>query len=124
MNDADRTPSPKRFWRKFGILSAARKASAAGNVPRKCANARSRTNPATLLNRIPLATKAAGRPEACSFLGGVVLGKFCGIGMRRNLYSIQILRQDIVGDVRNPRIPPALLRFVVYLDLAEELHAA
>jgi hypothetical protein len=34
MKEAERTPSPKRFCRKFGILKAALKASAASEVPR------------------------------------------------------------------------------------------
>jgi hypothetical protein len=34
MNEAERTPSPKRFWRKFGIRKAALKASAASEVPK------------------------------------------------------------------------------------------
>jgi hypothetical protein len=34
MNDAERTPSPNRFCRKFGILNAALKASAAADVPK------------------------------------------------------------------------------------------
>jgi hypothetical protein len=34
MKEAESTPSPKRFCRKFGILNAALKASAAAEVPR------------------------------------------------------------------------------------------
>ena len=34
MNDADSTPSPSRFWSRFGIRSAARNAAAAGDSPR------------------------------------------------------------------------------------------
>jgi len=34
MKEAERTPSPKRFWRKLGILNAALKASAAAEVPK------------------------------------------------------------------------------------------
>jgi hypothetical protein len=34
MNDAERTPSPKRFCRKLGIRNAALKASAASEVPK------------------------------------------------------------------------------------------
>src|ERR1700675_3544070 len=96
MNDADRTPSPNRFWRKFGILKAARNASAAGKVPKKCANARSRISPATLLSMIPLATRTAGRADECSFLGSADFGCFFSIVMRPNLYSIRIPQQENV----------------------------
>jgi hypothetical protein len=34
MNEAERTPSPNRFWRKLGSLNAALKASAAADVPK------------------------------------------------------------------------------------------
>ena len=34
MNDADSTPSPSRFWSRFGILSAALKTSAVAPTPR------------------------------------------------------------------------------------------
>ena len=34
MNEADSTPSPKRFWRKLGIRNAALNASAASDVPK------------------------------------------------------------------------------------------
>jgi hypothetical protein len=34
MNEAERTPSPKRFWRKLGIRNAALNASAASEVPK------------------------------------------------------------------------------------------
>jgi hypothetical protein len=34
MNEADRAPSPKRFWRKFGMRNAAANASAASDVAR------------------------------------------------------------------------------------------
>jgi hypothetical protein len=35
MKEAERAPSPKRFWRRFGIRNAAARASAASEVPRK-----------------------------------------------------------------------------------------
>src|SRR3990172_1403487 len=59
MNEALRTPSPKRFCRKLGIRNAAAKASAASLSPRKCASTRWRTRPVTRLNRIPAATSGA-----------------------------------------------------------------
>jgi hypothetical protein len=34
MNEAESTPSPKRFCKKFGILKAALNASAASDVPK------------------------------------------------------------------------------------------
>jgi len=34
MKEAESTPSPKRFWRKLGIFSAALKAPAASELPR------------------------------------------------------------------------------------------
>jgi len=34
MKDAERAPSPKRFWRRLGMRKAAVKASAAAEVPR------------------------------------------------------------------------------------------
>src|SRR5512142_3187663 len=58
MNEAESTPSPNRFWRKFGILSAALKASAAAELPRWWAKTRSRTRPANRLSRMPVATRA------------------------------------------------------------------
>ncbi len=35
MKEAERTPSPKRFWRKFGIRKAALNASADALLPKK-----------------------------------------------------------------------------------------
>src|SRR6266568_4047349 len=69
MNDAERTPSPKRFCKKLGMRSAARKASATSELPKKWANTRSRTSPAILLRKIPAATiEAAARlAEGCGF---------------------------------------------------------
>ena len=34
MKDAESTPSPNRFWRKLGMRNAARKASAASELPK------------------------------------------------------------------------------------------
>src|ERR1700759_3292612 len=59
MNDADSTPSPKRFCRKFGIRIAALNAPAAFELPKKWANAFSRTRPAMRLRRMPDATSMA-----------------------------------------------------------------
>src|SRR5215467_13744001 len=62
MNDAESTPSPKRFCRILGMRNAPRSASAANELPRKCAIARSRTSPAMRLRKIPAATRKACRP--------------------------------------------------------------
>src|SRR5256885_140054 len=62
MNDAESTPSPKRFCRKFGIRSAAENAPAATEFPRKCANTLPRTRPAMRLRRIPVAPRPVMRP--------------------------------------------------------------
>src|SRR3989304_4586628 len=59
MNEALRTPSPKRFCRKLGIRNAAARARAAPPSPRKCPSPRWRTRPVTRLNRIPAATSGA-----------------------------------------------------------------
>src|SRR4051812_46092084 len=62
MNDAESTPSPKRFCRKLGMRSAARNASPTSEFPKKWAVTRSRTRPAILLRKMPAATMtAAGR---------------------------------------------------------------
>jgi hypothetical protein len=63
MKEAERTPSPKRFWRMLGIRSAARNASAASVLPRKWARERSLIKPAIRLSMIPAATRNAGRPD-------------------------------------------------------------
>jgi hypothetical protein len=59
MNDAESTPSPNRFWRKFGIRKAALNASAALERPRAWDSTRWRTRPATRLSRMPDATRVA-----------------------------------------------------------------
>jgi len=56
INEAERTPSPKRFCKKLGILKAALNASAASELPKKCAKTLSRISPAILLRKIPVAT--------------------------------------------------------------------
>ena len=58
-NDADNAPSPNRFCIRFGILSAARRASAAIDVPSTCAITASRANPSTRLISVPAATRTA-----------------------------------------------------------------
>src|SRR5512140_887495 len=62
MKDADKAPSPKRFWRKFGMRNAALNASASVPRPKKCAKTRCRTRPVRRVSRMPTATKNADRP--------------------------------------------------------------
>src|SRR5690349_18267212 len=62
MNDAESTPSPNRFCNMFGMRSAALNTPAASELPRKCANAFSRTSPEMRLSRMPAATSAAKLP--------------------------------------------------------------
>ena len=57
MNDAESTPSPSRFWSRFGIRSAALKTSAVAPTPRYAEIATSRTRPAMRESRIPAATR-------------------------------------------------------------------
>src|SRR5919201_1727541 len=66
MNDAERTPSPKRFCRTLGIRTAALNASAATPcvAPRYRAFNASRTRPRIRDSRMPEATKnAPARPR-------------------------------------------------------------
>src|ERR1035437_7697532 len=64
MNEAESAPSPKRFCRKLGIRNAALNASAASVYrPKKYEKVLCRANPATRLNRMPVATRAADRPR-------------------------------------------------------------
>src|SRR6266404_316258 len=64
MNDAESTPSPKRFCSRLGIFSAALNASAAAPFPKKCANTYCRTKPAIRLRRMRAPTSAAARRGA------------------------------------------------------------
>src|SRR5690606_20433989 len=59
MNAAEIVPSPRRFCRKFGVLSATRRTSAWGPRPKKKLTARSRTSPITRERKMPAATRAA-----------------------------------------------------------------
>src|SRR5437868_14528359 len=62
MNEADRAPSPNKFWRKLGMRKAALKASAASDCrPKYLAKKRCRTRPAIRLRRMPAATSSAER---------------------------------------------------------------
>src|SRR6185295_19442583 len=63
MNEAESTPSPNRFWRKFGIRSAALNAPAGPELPRKCAKTCSRARPARRESRIPAATRSEWTPD-------------------------------------------------------------
>src|SRR5260370_26926548 len=55
MNEAERTPSPNKFCKIFGIRNPALKASAVAEFPRKCAKMLSRTSPAIRLSNTPTA---------------------------------------------------------------------
>ena len=61
IKEAERTPSPKRFCKRLGMRKAARKASAASELPKKWAKTRSRISPVMRLRRIPAATRNAKR---------------------------------------------------------------
>src|SRR3954467_7231763 len=74
MNDAESAPSPKRFWRRLGILNAAMNASAAIPVvaPGYGALTDWPTPPSSLDARIPAATSAAAPPVPRGFVGTLV----------------------------------------------------
>src|SRR5918997_3034513 len=78
MNDADSTPSPSRFCIRFGMRSAALKASAAGLVPRTEPITTSRIRPAQRDSRMPAATSSEPREldggAAGRAVGGAVGG--------------------------------------------------
>src|SRR5215472_14391163 len=67
MKDAESTPSPSKFCKIFGMRNPALNASAAAELPRKCAKMLSRMMPAMRLSRIPDATTLAAPPGGRSF---------------------------------------------------------
>src|SRR3954451_14769393 len=89
MNEALRTPSPSRFWRKLGILNAALYASAATEVPRYRQKTLWRTSPARRLRRMPAATNAAPPLRAGPLAGaaGVAATSDAGVPIAGGHYN-------------------------------------
>ena len=57
MNDADSTPSPSRFWIRFGMRTEALNTSAVAPTPRNAEMATSRMSPNVLDRKMPAATR-------------------------------------------------------------------
>ena len=68
MNEADRTPSPSRFCRMFGIRNAALNASVARLLPKNAAIVISRIKPATRDRAMPEATITDPREDVAALL--------------------------------------------------------
>src|SRR5664279_571878 len=75
MKEADRTPSPNRSCRKFGMRNAALNASALSLNPRERARKCCRTSPARRLMRMPVATSVAARPDRSRGAGAPALAE-------------------------------------------------